>query len=81
MSDNTPPPEEQQQAPEHVHIWDILEARIPQTPVHHPRIGATKVTIVLIRCKVCHLPQTIELEEHWTLEQILKNYARTVHRD
>lgn len=66
---------------EHVHIWNILEVQIPQAPVHHPRIGATKVTIVLIKCKVCNLPQTIELDEHWTLEQILKNHARTERRD
>lgn len=61
---------------EHVHIWDILDSQLPQSPIHHPRIGATVVTLVLVRCKTCNLPQTVELEGRWLLQDILKNFPK-----
>jgi hypothetical protein len=60
---------------EHVHTWDILERWSPPD-APHPRLRAERVTYVLIRCKTCNLPQTIELMGVWTLEQLLKNHAR-----
>jgi hypothetical protein len=62
--------------PEHVHVWNILDVWQPSTQGYHPRIAPTDMTVVLIRCRTCELPQTIELRGIWTLEQILKNHAR-----
>jgi hypothetical protein len=72
--------EEKPKEVEHVHIWDILDVWSPPE-VHHPRLGTERVTHVLIRCKTCNLPQTIELDGVWTLEQLLKNHARIQRRE
>jgi hypothetical protein len=66
--------------PEHVHMWEILERWSPAEPAH-PRLRAERVTYVLVRCKTCDLPQTVELSGVWTLEQLLKNHARVERRD
>jgi hypothetical protein len=67
--------EENQPQIDHVHMWEILERWSP-SEVPHPRLQAGRVTYVLIRCKACDLPQTVELDGVWTLEQLLKNHAR-----
>jgi hypothetical protein len=66
--------------PEHVHIWDILDVWLPKNVVYHPQLRQVEITTVLIRCRECNLPKTIELQGIWTLEQILKNHARIQHR-
>jgi hypothetical protein len=71
MPDEEPQPQE----PVHVHIWEILDRWSPPD-APHPRLRMERVTHVLIRCKTCNLPQTIELMGIWTLEQLLKNHAR-----
>jgi hypothetical protein len=72
---------EQPEIPAHVHIWDILDVQIPDKTLYHPRLNQTAITVVLIRCKECDLPQTIELQGTWTLEQILKNHARIMRKE
>jgi hypothetical protein len=65
---------------QHVHMWDILGVQYPTPPVHHPRIGATVVTLVLVKCATCNLPMTIELEGKWTHQQLVRNDAQIEHR-
>jgi hypothetical protein len=67
--------------PAHVHVWDILEAQNQAPQMLHPRLANSPITLVLVRCKECNLPQTVELPGTWTLEQILKNHARIIHRE
>jgi hypothetical protein len=78
------PKKEKQPEPEpipaHVHIWDILDVQTPPATLH-PRLSGNTITFVLIRCKECNVPQTLELEGTWTLEQILRNDARIVRPD
>jgi hypothetical protein len=64
----------------HVHVWTILDVWRPATEAYHPRLIQSNITVVLVKCKTCELPQTIELQGVWTLEQILKNHARIEHR-
>lgn len=54
----------------HVHIWDIVDVQKP-AQMHHPRIGATVITLTLVKCQTCFLPQVVELEGNWTLQQVL----------
>jgi hypothetical protein len=76
VSEQPPPSEE----PVHIHIWDILDRWTPETSPH-PRLRTGRVTIVLIQCKICNLPQTIELEGTWTLQQLRHNDAQIERRD
>jgi hypothetical protein len=56
----------------HEHDWDVVDTWRPETqrPIHPRMQGAIPSTYVLIVCKICHLPQTIELEGIWTTEQV-----------
>jgi hypothetical protein len=56
----------------HQHDWDIVDTWEPtvQRPVHPRMQGAIPATFVLVICKGCHLPQTVELEGKWTAEQL-----------
>jgi hypothetical protein len=56
----------------HEHDWDIIDTWRPeQTRPVHPRMqGSVPITFVLIICKNCHLPQTMELEGIWTTKQV-----------
>jgi hypothetical protein len=55
--------------PAHVHIWDILDVQAT-VQSYHPRVNMNPVTFVLIKCRECNLPQTIELTGTWTLDQV-----------
>ena len=52
----------------HYHVWDILGIYKPPGPVHPRAIRQT--TIVLLRCSGCNLPDTIDLDGQWTIDQI-----------
>ena len=56
----------------HEHDWDIVGTWQPevQRPIHPRMQGTVPETYVLIVCKICHLPQTIELAGKWTTEQV-----------
>jgi len=56
----------------HVHRWDILDRWIPSGRPVHPRTHMGLITFVLVRCQECNLPQSVELDGDWTLEQIRK---------
>jgi hypothetical protein len=56
----------------HVHGWYILDIWWPPSRQVHPRLAEQPVTIALLRCKVCHLPQTIVIDGVWTLEQVTR---------
>ena len=55
----------------HVHKWETLDIWHPVFS-NHPQLRTPAVTIVLVRCRVCEIPQTIELKGTWTLQQILQ---------
>jgi hypothetical protein len=59
----------------HVHVWDIIEVWQPPRPPH-PRMMADRITIVLVRCRTCDLPETVELSGNWTLEEITRKGER-----
>jgi hypothetical protein len=75
QSEPQPPAE-----PAHVHRWGILDVWHPEAPAH-PRLRSDPITITLVRCTTCDMPMTIELEGHWNLQQLIKNYAKIEHRD
>ena len=56
----------------HQHRWDILGVYIPPAtrPIHPRLLGTETITLVLLRCQECNWLQTIELDGHWTEEQI-----------
>lgn len=55
----------------HQHDWDVVDTWRPENRQIHPRMqGSVPSTFVLIICKICHLPSTIELEGIWTTEQV-----------
>jgi hypothetical protein len=58
----------------HVHVWDILDIKRvnPAGRPAHPRMVQATETIVLIRCRGCLLPETVNLDGDWTEEQIRK---------
>jgi hypothetical protein len=66
---------------EHVHIWGILDVWQQPERQYHPQIRPRDITVVLIRCKDCNFPQTIELQGTWTLEQLLRNDARIYRKE
>ena len=55
----------------HDHEWDVVDVWRPEgnQPVH-PRVSTLPTTFALVTCKICHLPETTELEGIWTLEQV-----------
>jgi hypothetical protein len=69
------PKKEKPEIPAHVHIWDILDVMNPASQAYHPRINMNPVTFVLVKCSECHIPQTIELQGTWTLEQVRHHVA------
>lgn len=56
----------------HQHEWDVVDTWRPevQRPIHPRMQGSVPSTFVLIICKICHIPSTIELEGIWTTEQV-----------
>jgi len=56
----------------HEHDWDLVDTwQHPARQPIHPRIQtAIPSTFVLAICKGCHMPQSIELEGQWTIEQV-----------
>ena len=56
----------------HQHDWEIMDTWRPTTttPIHPRMQGGIPQTIVLIICKICHLPETTALDEVWTTEQV-----------
>jgi hypothetical protein len=61
----------------HQHHWDILGIWKPGGQPVHPRLLTSQIiTVVLVRCQKCNLPQTIELAGIWTIEQI-RDQAKT----
>jgi hypothetical protein len=66
---------------DHVHMWEILDVWRPATEAYHPRIPQSQVTIVLIKCRTCELPQTVELQGVWSLGQVLKGYAQSQRKE
>jgi len=88
MEQDYMPPEPQQPDPEpttgpfapidartpnsHIHRWEILDIWFPIEYPPHPRIKQEKQTVILIRCRTCELPQTVELQGTWTMEQVLQ---------
>jgi len=58
----------------HIHRYDILDVYKPPAPARiHPLMPApVPVTIVLLRCQECVMPDTISLQGEWTLEQVTK---------
>jgi hypothetical protein len=66
---------------DHVHTWDILDVWRQSERQYHPQIQPRPITVVLVKCKTCELPQTIELQGVWSLEQLLKSHARIEHRE
>lgn len=55
----------------HVHQWEILDTWEPVFQ-SHPQLRTPTFTVVLVRCRVCEIPQTIELKGKWTLRQLLQ---------
>jgi hypothetical protein len=56
----------------HVHEWDILGTWKPAGRPVHPRSVQMAETVVLVRCRGCGLPETVNLDGDWTEEQIRK---------
>ena len=56
----------------HQHEWDVVDTWRPEQrqPIHPRMQGTVPSTFVLVICKLCHLPETIELEGIWTTEQV-----------
>lgn len=55
----------------HQHDWDVIDTWRPENKQIHPRMqGNIPSTFVLVICKTCHIPSTIELEGIWTTEQV-----------
>ena len=55
----------------HQHDWEIIDTWRPASPSIHPRMSAVvPQTIVLIICKICHLPETTALDGVWSTEQV-----------
>jgi hypothetical protein len=58
--------------PQHEHVWRLRGVYYPPAPrVIHPLVQVQiDTTVVLVRCKVCKVPETIQLTGHWTEDQI-----------
>lgn len=55
----------------HEHDWDLVDVWHPTGQPIHPRDRVSMpFTIVLIICRQCHYPQTMELDGVWTIEQL-----------
>jgi hypothetical protein len=67
--------EQQPEEQPHVHVWGLLDLWEPTQP-YHPQLKPVNATIVLVRCRTCDIPRTIELQGIWTMKQLLKNEAR-----
>jgi len=59
----------------HIHRWDIIGVWKPNRPVH-PRIQDGVITVVLVKCSECGLPQTVNLGGDWSEEQVKAGKAR-----
>lgn len=55
----------------HEHEWEIVDTWRPASTPVHPRMQAdVPSTFVLVVCKICHFPQTTELDGKWTTDQV-----------
>lgn len=55
----------------HQHQWDFMGIWNPEgRPVHPRLLGNQATTVVLMHCKTCNWPETIELHGIWTIEQV-----------
>lgn len=56
----------------HEHDWRVVDTwqQESRQPIHPLSPLATPSTFVLMVCQGCHVPQSIELEGKWTIEQV-----------
>lgn len=67
----------------HEHAWEPVDVWRPSSegrPRHPMDRMATPITIVLIVCKGCRVPQTMELEGVWTIEQVRGESTQVLSR-
>jgi len=57
-------------APQHEHSWQAVDVWRDRQQPPHPRHMPIPSTFALLVCRNCNLPQAIELEGIWTIEQV-----------
>jgi hypothetical protein len=56
--------------PQHEHKWRFRGVWYPPPGIAHPLVQSQAFTVVLVRCRICKVPEAITLTGKWTAEQI-----------
>ncbi len=73
----------EQVAGQHRHQWAVLDVSYPSEPSGpiHPRLARTgDVTYVALKCH-CGEPESVTMDGHWTMTQLMMEVARASHDD